>query len=638
MTMAKRLDSATERRLTHCIEKAASLAAVDEKRDRSELLAKCLMGDNIDTKLAKTASRAFNKRLTVLMLTKTADEHKPDKFQLADPDRVHELVGGRQEIQIKTAGFSVPPARFKISLEKTTEMRKTAASPKEYRQLPYELRVSPEVYERHLLSCMDKMAAAHSEMLGRIHGLECDINRQKEELRRELDKTAAFTVQVLATVYGDRFEKAFPGLLKGRGLRKNARAVDPGTDLSGRVGGLLDSIDKHAAEVNAGIEFQRQIEEFSSGAAKIGDAMHKVAAIGLLGGIAARTGYGLGAAAISAAHNALGEAAESYRRGIGNVRSMMNATDPEYFNPANVLDPKSITTEKYFDQALALSDALADPVIASYPTKDVMAAADQLFTKPPLRDPSNRMLLKSELQKLLAQNNVVGIEDVAQLTSILKDQDKATSELEKAVAQLGGLHAKEAPQAASFERVMKEFKPSKDPGEILEKIHEANKTAIKEYAEKVEKKRLEEKADKEKAELKAEREREKRERDAMEQTRREEQAQEKAQNEALKRLAVKARIPEDELNKLDPASRDDLVALTALAYRIEAQKKSQDEKNKNKAKAAQIRSHMSPEDLTKYDSQGAPDDPVALQEFMVQQRIENWLNRRGNNTGSLGRA
>ena len=77
-----------ERALTNAIERAATVASINESLDRNQLLAEQLKKASVDKRFAKTASAAFNKRLTVLIFKKTADEHKTDNFQLTDADTV----------------------------------------------------------------------------------------------------------------------------------------------------------------------------------------------------------------------------------------------------------------------------------------------------------------------------------------------------------------------------------------------------------------------------------------------------------------------------------------------------------------------------------------------------------------------
>ena len=91
--MEKRISRDDERRLVNAIEKAASIAAFDDTQDRNTLLAKCLMDGGVDSRFAKTASAAFNKRMTVLRFQHTPDEHKVDTFNLSDSDGVLRAMG-----------------------------------------------------------------------------------------------------------------------------------------------------------------------------------------------------------------------------------------------------------------------------------------------------------------------------------------------------------------------------------------------------------------------------------------------------------------------------------------------------------------------------------------------------------------
>ena len=98
-----RVSPMEERALTNAIERAATVASINTNLDRDMLLANQLKKANIDPKFAKTASQAFNKRLTVLTFQKTADEHKADSFPLTDADKVYKLVAERDEEPIMKA-------------------------------------------------------------------------------------------------------------------------------------------------------------------------------------------------------------------------------------------------------------------------------------------------------------------------------------------------------------------------------------------------------------------------------------------------------------------------------------------------------------------------------------------------------
>ena len=111
-----------ERALTNAIERAATVASINKDLDRNQLLVNQLKKASIDPKFAKTASQAFNKRLTVLTFQKTADEHKADSFQLTDADTVYNMLAGETPVIEKAASF-------KLSVENTfdTVMDKAAS-------------------------------------------------------------------------------------------------------------------------------------------------------------------------------------------------------------------------------------------------------------------------------------------------------------------------------------------------------------------------------------------------------------------------------------------------------------------------------------------------------------------------------
>ena len=82
----------SERRLTGAIERAASAVAAGGG-DCSGTLARELLAEGVDGRFAKVASDSFNKRLTVLRLSRLDDDRRPDSFPLADADEVRAAMG-----------------------------------------------------------------------------------------------------------------------------------------------------------------------------------------------------------------------------------------------------------------------------------------------------------------------------------------------------------------------------------------------------------------------------------------------------------------------------------------------------------------------------------------------------------------
>ena len=167
-----RVSPAEERALANAIERAATVASIDKNLDCNIVLANQLKKASIDPKFAKTASQAFNKRLTVLTFQKTADEHKADSFPLTDADTVYNLVTDREAPTIAKA------ASFDLAIEDTTEgCMEKAASEKTAAPDLYEKRVSMDTFQEHLECMMTKHEEAFKKLAQITEKLEEQIDR-----------------------------------------------------------------------------------------------------------------------------------------------------------------------------------------------------------------------------------------------------------------------------------------------------------------------------------------------------------------------------------------------------------------------------------------------------------------------------
>lgn len=257
--MAK-ISANDERRLTNAIEKAATLAVADTSKDRDQLLATCLLDSDVDSRLAKMASAAFNRRVTVLTFQQTDDAHKADSFPLTDADKVHELMGGKSS-QSKTA--SVAPAPFSISLEaETAPIEKTAscesAAPT---KMNYEDCVSWDTFTTHVLSDMEKMASEHVQLLGLLNTLDCKIKKQRAELGEELAKCASFTLSTLGNTFGERLNYALGDKAPVK-FEKKASVVRQHDKLTEKVAALVDLVEARDIIHNATADYQQCSYEY----------------------------------------------------------------------------------------------------------------------------------------------------------------------------------------------------------------------------------------------------------------------------------------------------------------------------------------------------------------------------------------
>jgi len=195
-----------ERVLTHAIEKAASLALVMDK-DRSELLAGILKEANVDTKYARTATAAFNKRASVLEMGGRSDTDRADDFALADPDKVFELMGG--DILDKVASLQNAGEMFHIGEYGAPALEKVASDNEDVPVTPYESYANTERYTGHLLGMMEKLGRAFSKERGDMLLLGGKIEQKAERLAREFSKKAhLFEFECASRFFGEDFREA----------------------------------------------------------------------------------------------------------------------------------------------------------------------------------------------------------------------------------------------------------------------------------------------------------------------------------------------------------------------------------------------------------------------------------------------
>jgi hypothetical protein len=479
-----RVNPMEERALTNAIERAATVASINTDLDRNELLANQLKKANIDPKFAKTASQAFNKRLTVLTFQKTADEHKADSFPLTDADVVYGLVSG--DFEKKHNDFIEKAAAFKMSIDSAYEepaMEKADSM----KPVPgYEYRVSMDTFEEHLDSMMDKYAAAMHDLVSTVSKLENRIESESEEVAAIFKKAGYdydFTTAV--NLYGDKLKEAIGDKLdksasfvptskfvikpqkavfdKVAKLISDRESLEAIKDFASDFGNGVNEFAKSAAalseewqlkKVAAPTSTEQALADLTNASNKFDNAManatadgtgpaRAMAAVDLLAG----TGAGLSQAGIKSINDIAGAA----RTALGNARALYSAGNNVSISPGDLLDAAFLTKDRYRDRLLAWSDMSADPQLALYPAEQVFQATNKAMDMDTsLERPDQRELLRTQVAQLLAQNNRVSTADIAALASTLKalssNRGNAAMEADKAVAALGDKTAPEAPE------------------------------------------------------------------------------------------------------------------------------------------------------------------------------------------------
>lgn len=478
--METKISVSDEKHLTRAIEKAATIATVNDSLDRNELLANQLKAEGVDCRFAKVASAAFNKRITVLTFQKTADEHRAEPFALTDDLKVYELMGG--ETQTKSASDTTPAFRIG-TWAASAPMNKTASA---YRGKPcYEDTVDCDTFKEHIESVIEKHSAEFSKLAGMYESLQSKVKCDAEDLAAYFQKDAcrSFEFTTAVNVYGDAFENVMKDYLpESVSFVKTAFAVKPGTAVFRKI----DTLIKEAAALKDLEDFigyyGKGLSEFSKTAGALGNFMAKAAFHGLLkeagfgaintvGNIALRSALTAGLSAKDNVHDILSSTGKSFNTGMQNALNMYNAGNVIGMAPSDVLDAEFLIKDRFRDRLMGWSDMSADPQFSMYPAEQVFAATQKAMdTDSSLERPDRREVLRTAVGQLLAQNNRFSTADVAALSTTLKN-----------LTGTGGNPADIAASSVSSEKITGTEKPVL--GNMLDALPEYKRTNVKEMLE-----------------------------------------------------------------------------------------------------------------------------------------------------------
>ena len=483
--MENRVSSYEERQLTNAIERAATVCSVNEDLDRNATLVQQLKKASVDPKFAKTASQAFNKRLTVLTFKKTADEHKADTFELSDPDVVYKMMAGGEELQ-KAASFS-------MTTEDLTEggMDK-AASEKVPVANRYESRVGMDTFQRHLDSLMDKYASVFRTLASDVENLENAVEKDAQEVADYFKKASYdFDFTTAVNIYGEDLKAAIGDKVDdGVSFEKTASfVVHPKKEIFKKVAKLIEDREELEGLKRYVGYFANGLAEFCKTASDFGEmwlkkqadlspfidsataemraydpqlaaARRAIERDAYSGAMALRLGgaldIGLGtlAAGAEAGLNGFKSIAGGVNRAWQNAMIKNYMGNRPSFAPGDLVDSKFLVNDRYLDRLMAWSDMSADPLLSQYPADQVFAATQKVMdTNTAMERPDNRELLRAQVAQTLAQNNRLSIADIAAQSSTLKDikdtQDTLAVDAGRAVSALGEKTAPERPEQQS---------------------------------------------------------------------------------------------------------------------------------------------------------------------------------------------
>lgn len=432
--MENKISYEDERKMTNAIESAATLASNDASRDRSATLAGQLKEAGVDSRFAKVASAAFNKRLTVLTFKKTADEHKADPFELADADKVLELMTGES---LEKAASLVTPFEITYS-DNTLSMQKAASEePAIPFRLPYEDTIRYEALVRHIESVMEKNAAALQDI---VYALD-DTERKADALSTDLanyfmkSASASFEFDTLVNAYGDRFKDAIGAKLPENTeyVKTASNAILPDEPLYKRASEMVEAHEAADALKQSLEYYGAGLGQFCKAAAELGDMIQKME-MSLIkkavsgGGIALETINDFGALTTPAVPHGIA-AADALVNGISNTAgnalsnayALYQSGNAAHMAPNEVLDAEFLTKDRYRDRLLGWSDMTADPQFAMYPAEQVfMATQKAMDMDTTLERPDKREVLRAYVAQLLAQNNRLSTADIAAFAQTLR--------------------------------------------------------------------------------------------------------------------------------------------------------------------------------------------------------------------------
>jgi len=453
--MEKRISKTDERNMTNAIEKAASAALLDPSKDRNKLLAYNLLEQGVDSRFAKRASQAFNKRLTVLTFDQTPEEKRGNSFALADPDTVFELTGGVPQGQAKTA--SVERTTYSIGMVETRlEKTAAAAEPPPPRRPLWEERISADGCITFLGGLLKKHAACFKHDLYVLDTERRKLEKRRQNLVGELKKVAGFYLDNLYSLFGDKFERLF-GKDVGRPLTKQASVVRSDDKLTNEVADVIKGFDQCDKLNDCLCDYHTGLCELNKSASDLAEDFVKLAAPGLstMGGVGLRTVPTLVMPTIQALDTIRRATNDSLATGFSNASALAAAGDDRGVAPGKVLDAEFLIKDRFRDRLMGWSDMAADPLFSMFPAEQVFSATQKAMdVDPALERPDKRELLRSHVGKLLAQNNREGEADLSALATTLKafsgvDQGAA----EAASAPVLALDKKEPPERPELANV-----------------------------------------------------------------------------------------------------------------------------------------------------------------------------------------
>lgn len=434
----------SERRLTGAIERAASAVAAGGG-DCSGTLARELLAEGVDGRFAKVASDSFNKRLTVLRLSRLDDDRRPDSFPLADADEVRAAMGMPtmgKTASVEDRSADLRRGAFELRVVPRPMAKVAAATPERApRQGILDGPGGLERLERTAASLLESQEAFIRGGMAKLAAMGRDEERMREELSDELSRAGDGVRQKLANAYGERLTSVMPEL----GAKRVRPGVPERSPVFAKAAALMD-LHEEIDELHGVMEeHARGVEELVAGASLL--AMAKEAATepdkssvleDIVGG-----GTDLVGNVINGPVKTTVDAMLGVGRAVEEQRMRHNSLRPDA-----IITSKFLTGDRYLDRLVSWSDVAADPALAIYPAEQVFGVTQKVMNlHPALERPDQREALKAIVGQVLAQNGRIAPQDHAAVMVALKDIGKSIGATEKARAAVEALEA-EAPSDA----------------------------------------------------------------------------------------------------------------------------------------------------------------------------------------------
>lgn len=451
MSDLNKIDQHTQFKLTNTIQKAATLAIASQK-DPAQVLATQLKRSDIPKELAKVATHAFNRRLSITKLAASKDDTKAQDFPLADTQKVQQLLG-ITKIK-KQASLNQTPFVFQI---KSFNLSKKASADNNVTQ--------PQITIQQGLKKMQKFI---DQSTIAINNLRYQLQADQLSLHNLIKKASAYLQKEptlsrqLSTVYGNVFSKLFSNLPQQHLSKYASYCVIKKTTASQLVQkaiNLFDSIQVKRLKLD---KMANYLNAYCSKASSIQSDIKQKRINGL---VKLADGWTFGKQILAntilnpgiATFNTVKDTAQ-FTAGLGGQLNDLASTQL-VVSPQSVLTAELLAQDKYTDSKEALAMVLAHPSTKNYKTRQIQRAVNDVLVEfPQYRSPRYAQHLLVAVTDRLAkggQQNLAGMAAAAQLAKATSQTDQIQRK-ERAVQAVKALTDQKSGQKVNTLKAIKQ--------------------------------------------------------------------------------------------------------------------------------------------------------------------------------------